>query len=120
MGIIAKKLVLTCPFYIGGVMCYAALIVYVEADGMFEQRVRLAAHLADAFNAALIGLSALAISAPLVVDGVLVAETTAADIKEMRAKLADQGNRFRNIAGAIHRDVEWRPVLDLPTETVSA
>jgi hypothetical protein len=56
-----------------------------------------------------IGLSALAISAPLVVDGVLVAETAAADIKEMRAKLADQGNRFRNIASAIHRDVEWRP-----------
>jgi hypothetical protein len=52
MRIIAKKLVLACPFYIGGVMCYATLMVYVEVDGMSEQRVRLAAHLADTFNAA--------------------------------------------------------------------
>lgn len=86
---------------------------------MPEQRVRLAAQLADTFNATLIGLSAVAIRASLVVDGVLVTETTTADIKELRAKLADQGNRFRDIAGAIHRNVEWRPVLDLPTQALA-
>jgi hypothetical protein len=73
-------------FCTGGVMCCATLMVYVEADRVPEQRIRLIAHLADTFNAALIGLTALAINAPLVVDGVLVAETTAADIKGMRAK----------------------------------
>lgn len=33
----------------------------------------------------------------------------------MRAKLADKGNWFRNIAGAVHRNVEWRAVLGVPT-----
>jgi hypothetical protein len=39
-------------------MSYAVLMAYVDADGMPEQRVRLAASLADKFNATLIGLSA--------------------------------------------------------------
>ena len=41
-------------------MSYASVMVYVEADGAPEERVRLAASLADKFDAMLIGLSALA------------------------------------------------------------
>jgi len=97
-------------------MSYAALMVYVDPDRMPEQLVRLAAHLAGKFNAALIGMSALAIQAPLVADGVLVADASPADVKD---KLADKGNWFRSVAGAIHRNVEWRPVLGVPTEAVA-
>jgi nucleotide-binding universal stress UspA family protein len=100
-------------------MSYAALMVYVDPDRMPEQLVRLAAHLAEQFNAALIGLSALAIQSPLVADGVLVADMSPADVKEIRAKLADKGNWFRSVAGTIHRNVEWRPVLGVPTEVVA-
>jgi len=99
-------------------MSYATLMVYVETDRMPEQRVHLAAHLANKFNAALMGLSALAIRPPSVAEGIVVTETTATDIKELKAKLADTGNRFRSIAGAIHRNVEWRSVLDFPTEAM--
>jgi len=97
-------------------MSYAALMVYVDPDRVPEQLVRLAAHLADKFNAALIGLSAVA---PLVADGLLASEMRPAHIKEIRAKLVDKGNWFRNVAGAIHRNVEWRPVLEVPTEAVA-
>jgi nucleotide-binding universal stress UspA family protein len=96
-------------------MSYATLMVYVDPDRMPEQQVRLAAHLANKFNAALIGLSALAIGGPVVAGGVLVADTSPTNLEEVRAKLADKGNWFRNIAGAVHRNVEWRAVLGVPT-----
>jgi nucleotide-binding universal stress UspA family protein len=51
---------------------------------------------------------------------VLVADTNPTNVKEIRAKLADKGNRFRCIAGAIHRNVEWRSVLDFPTEGLAS
>ena len=100
-------------------MSYRALIVYVEADTRPEQRVRLAASLSDRFTAKLIGLSALAIRPPVVADGMVMAETTEADIQLMRANLADKGNWFRAAAGAARRQPEWRPVLSLPIEALA-
>jgi nucleotide-binding universal stress UspA family protein len=97
-------------------MSYAALMVYVDPDRVPEQLIQLAAHLADKFNAALIGLSAVA---PLVANGLLASEMNPAHIKVTRAKLVDKGNWFRSVASTIHRNVEWRPVLDVPTEAVA-
>jgi nucleotide-binding universal stress UspA family protein len=97
-------------------MSYAALMVYVDPDRVPEQLVRLAAHLANKFNAALIGLSAIA---PLVADGLLAAEMSPDHIKKMRAKLAGKRNWFRNVAGPVHRNVEWRRELEVPTEAVA-
>jgi nucleotide-binding universal stress UspA family protein len=94
-------------------------MVYINTDGAPEQRVRLAARLADKFTATLIGFSALAIRPPLVVEGAVIAQVTEAEIKEMRAKLASKENWFRNIAGAEHRKLEWRSVLDFPTEALA-
>jgi hypothetical protein len=82
-------------------MSYAALMAYVDADGMPEQRVRLTAGLADKFKAALIGLSA--IGPPLLGAGGVIRAATDADVKEMRATLAAKRNWFRSIAGADHR-----------------
>jgi nucleotide-binding universal stress UspA family protein len=100
-------------------MSYATVMVYVDADGAPQQRVRLAAGLADKFNATLIGLSALSIRPAMVADAALVQDVTQADIKEMRAKLAERGNWFRGIAGADHRKLEWRAVLDFPNEALA-
>jgi nucleotide-binding universal stress UspA family protein len=96
-------------------MSYVTLMVYVDIDRMPEHRVRLAARLAGQFNAVLIGLSAMAIRPPVVAEGMVIAETTAAEIKEIRAKLADKGSWFRNLAEAVHRSVDWRSALDFPT-----
>jgi nucleotide-binding universal stress UspA family protein len=100
-------------------MSYATLMLYVDADGATEQRVRLAARLADKFTATLIGLSAFAIRPPLVSEGVVIAQVMEAEIKDMRAKLASKENWFRNIAGAEHRKLEWRSMLDFPTEALA-
>jgi hypothetical protein len=80
-------------------MSYAVLMAYVDADGIPEQRVRLAASLADKFNATLIGLSAL--GPPLLGKGVVFQEVTESDIKEMRALLAAKGNWFRSVRALI-------------------
>ena len=78
-------------------MSYATLMVYVELHRMPEEKVRLAAHLANKFNAVLIGLSALPIGGPVVAGGVLVADTSPTDLKEVRAKLADEGTGFATL-----------------------
>ena len=99
-------------------MPYAAVMVYVEAEGAPEQRVHLAAGLADKFTAALIGVSALAIPPPIVADGMVLDDVTDVDIKLMEAKLADKGRWFRGIAGR-NQEVEWRTQLDLPVAAVA-
>jgi nucleotide-binding universal stress UspA family protein len=100
-------------------MSYASVMVYVEADGAPEQRVRLAADLADRFDAMLIGVSALAVPPPMVADGVVMDEPTEADVELLKAKLADKGEWFRGIAGDDRRRREWRPVLDLPVTAIA-
>lgn len=100
-------------------MSYAVLMAYVDANSKPEQRVRLAASLADKFNATLIGVSALAIHPPFFVEGVALRQASAADIMEMTAKLADKGDWFRGIVGADRKRLEWRPVLDYPIDTLA-
>ncbi len=100
-------------------MSYAAIMVYVEADETPEQRVCLAASLADQFSATLIGVSSLAIPPPIVADGMVMDELTEVDIELMKAKLADKGNWFRRIAGNNHRKLEWRTALDFPARFVT-
>ncbi len=95
-------------------MSYASVMVYVAADAMPEQLVRLGASLADTFNAVLIGLSARAMPPPVVADGMVIDEPTDVDIGLIGAKLADKGKWFNGIARAEQRRVEWRFSLDLP------
>ena len=91
-------------------MSYAAVMVYVEADETPEQRVRVAASLAEQFHATLIGISALAIPPPIVADGMVLDEFTDVDIELMKARLADKGSWFRRIAGDNRRKLEWRSI----------
>ncbi|MGC2225185.1 MAG: universal stress protein [Methylocella sp.] len=60
-----------------------------------------------------------ALGQPFLNEGVVFPEVTESDIKEMRATLAAKGNWFRSIAGADHRRLEWRPILDFPTDALA-
>jgi nucleotide-binding universal stress UspA family protein len=100
-------------------MSYATLLVYVDAAEEAETAVRAAAGLADRFNATLIGLCALEVRPQFVTEGVVLPDAVQADINEKRAKLADKGVWFRSLAEAGHRKVEWRAMLDLPTEALA-
>jgi nucleotide-binding universal stress UspA family protein len=101
-------------------MPYATVMVYVDADEAPEQRVRLAAGLADKFNATLIGMSAFAIRPAFMAEGAVVQDLMQTDIKELRGKLAGRGSWFRTTAGAVHRKLEWRAVLDFPNEALAS
>ena len=94
-------------------MTYAAMMVYVDIDGIPEQRVRIASGLAKKFDAALIGFSARAVPPPFVAEGVIIEEATEADIEQMRAALAKRGDWFRGVVRDV-KDVEWRSALDFP------
>jgi nucleotide-binding universal stress UspA family protein len=100
-------------------MSYSSLMVYVEADATPEQRVRLAASLADRFGAVLTGMSAVGVPLPIVAGGMVIAEWTVEDVELMRAKLADKGNWFRGIAGGDHRRLDWHAALDFPAEALA-
>ena len=101
-------------------MSYAAIMVYVDIEGAREEPVRVAVDVAGKLNATLIGLSALGIRPPFVAEGVVINDTpTEAEIKDMRAKLAQMGSWFRATVGGDHRKLEWRGVLDLPIEAIA-
>ena len=100
-------------------MSYAALMVYVDADGIPEQRVRIAADLAAKFNAALIGISARAVPPPFVAEGVIIEEATEGDIRQMQAGLVKKGDWFRGVVGMDRPGVEWRTALDFPAEALT-
>jgi len=95
-------------------MSYSALMVYVDAEGTSELRVRIAADLAAKFDAALIGISALAVPQPFVAEGVIIEEATETDVVRMRERLEKKGEWFRGAVGARVSDVEWRAFLDYP------
>lgn len=99
-------------------MSYAAMLVNVEADGIPEQRVRIATELAAKFDAALIGFSARAVPPPFVAEGVIIEEATEADLEQMRTRLAEKGNWFRGVVGTACRDVEWRSALEFPGDAL--
>ena len=99
-------------------MSYAALMVYVDIEGIPEQRVRIASELARKFDAALIGFSARAIPLPFVAEGVIIEETTEADIKQMQTTLAKRGDWFRGVVSDV-KNVEWRSALDFPGEALA-
>ena len=101
-------------------MSYAAVMVYVEADARPEARVRLARDVADRFRAELIGLTAEADRLPLAAAGDVVSEELI-DIENeaTRTKLADKGEWFRRIAGADHRKLQWRAMMQFPSEALT-
>ena len=99
-------------------MSYAALMVYVDIEGIPEQRVRIASELAKKFDAALIGFSARAIPPPFVAEGVIIEEATEADINQMQAALAKRGDWFRGVVGD-GKNIEWRCALDFPGDALA-
>lgn len=101
-------------------MSYAAVMVYVEADGKPERRVRLAASLADRFQATLIGLTAEANPLPLAAAGDVISdELVEIESEATQTKLAEQSEWFHQIAGAEHRKLEWRAFQEFPIDALS-
>jgi nucleotide-binding universal stress UspA family protein len=100
------------------VMSYATLMVWVNVDHVSKQFVGVAAGLADKFSANLLGLSAVTIVPPFVAEGVVVIDNaTEFDVAKVKASLAEAGNKVQAAAGT-GRQIEWRSVIEFPTETL--
>ena len=99
-------------------MSYATIMVYVDAESVPEQRVRLAAMVAEKFSSTLIGLSALAMRPPVATDGVVIPEVLDAEVKQMKATLSQKESWFRNFAGKLHQKLEWRSAVGFPTDVL--
>jgi nucleotide-binding universal stress UspA family protein len=100
------------------VMCYATLMVWVNVDHVSKQFVGVAAGLADKFSANLLGLSAVTIVPSFVAEGVVVIDNaTEFDVAKVKASLAEAGNKVQAAAGT-GRQIEWRSVIEFPTETL--
>jgi nucleotide-binding universal stress UspA family protein len=101
-------------------MSYATLMVHVDADAELDGRVRVAANLAERFNAHVIGVAGWA---PL---SVFLAEeardepaSSESHLQDMRSLLDQTGKAFRAAVSKVDPFVEWRSVLDFPTEVVA-
>src|SRR5690348_13233656 len=97
-------------------MTIAAIMVYVDVAQQAEEQVRVARSLAARFDAALIGVSALAVKPSFVAEGVIIEETTAHDRGKMKADLTEKERWFRNVVGFPKERVEWRWALQYPLD----
>jgi nucleotide-binding universal stress UspA family protein len=101
-------------------MSYATLMVHVDADAELSGRVNVAAQLADRFHAHLIGIAGWApMSVFLAGEALNDPEPPGFHLQDMKTLLEQKGKEFRRAVGGNSRSVEWRSVLDFPTEAVA-
>jgi nucleotide-binding universal stress UspA family protein len=96
-------------------MQLASVMVYVDPQQQEEGQIRVAEKVASRFGASLIGVSASAIEPPFVSEGVIIAETTEQDVKQMRKALAAKEEWFSQVVAMDRQKVEWRWSIDYPT-----
>jgi nucleotide-binding universal stress UspA family protein len=101
-------------------MSYASVIVQVDLDSDLAGRVRVAAQVANLFNAHLIGIGAWApMSLFLTPDGPIDPVPSDFRLQDMKTLLDQKGEQFCAAIGDLGQCAEWRSVLDLPTEVVA-
>jgi nucleotide-binding universal stress UspA family protein len=99
-------------------MEYAALMVHFDATPKAASRLRLAADLADRFQAALIGVAGRSYLPSFLADGDIAAdERNDAERHEMMNLLAEMEKKFRTAVRHINH-VEWRGKLDYANDLV--
>jgi nucleotide-binding universal stress UspA family protein len=101
-------------------MSYATVLVYVDTEQSAEAPVRIAAALAEKFNATLIGLSALGVRPAFAAEGVVIDERLSpALVHELKEELSETEAWFRRIAGGGQRRPEWRSAVDIPIDVLA-
>ena len=95
-------------------MTITTVMVYVDVAQQAEEQVRVARSIAAKFDAALIGVSALAVKPSFVAEGVVIEEMTADDLRKMKADLTEKAQWFQEVVGFPKERVEWRWDLEYP------
>ena len=97
-------------------MTIATIMVHVDANDTTENHVRVARSVSDKFGASIIGVSAFAVEPPFVAEGVMIKETTKADLARMKAALAAKGEWLQSVVELSKEKFEWRCGAEYPTE----
>jgi nucleotide-binding universal stress UspA family protein len=101
-------------------MSYASILVHVDVDGELSGRVSVAADLADRFHGRMIGVAGWAPMSVFPPEEAL--ENPAPGdlhLQDMKTLLDQKGKAFCAAFGRPDRRVEWRSILDFPTEAVA-
>ena len=101
-------------------MSYASLLVHVDVDGELSGRISVAADLADRFHARMIGVAGWAPMSVFPPEEALENPTLGDfHLQDMKTLLDQKGKAFCATVGTPDRRVEWRSILDFPTEVVA-
>ncbi len=101
-------------------MSYAVMMVHVGEEAHSDSRLRLAAQLADRFNARLIGLAAEEQRPLFVTDGFVVdGEIAEREYREIVERLAAREQYFRAQAGGTKKEAEWRAEVGNPAAVLA-
>jgi nucleotide-binding universal stress UspA family protein len=99
---------------------YATLMVHVDVDAELGSRVRIAADLAERFEAHLIGIGGWApMSVFLAEEAKIDPAPTEPHLQDMKSLLDLKGQQFCAAVGSGGRHVGWRSVLDFPTDAIA-
>jgi nucleotide-binding universal stress UspA family protein len=101
-------------------MSYAAILVHAGVDAACEARLRLAADIANQFEAALIGLGAEIFDPPTAAAamGYVDGETMVAEAEVLQEDLKLAEARFLKIAKDVRGGAEWRSGVGMPADMV--
>ena len=102
------------------VMTFASILVHVEVDPAEEPRLRLAADLANQFDAALVGVGAEIYEPPTAAAalGYVDGETLVAEAKAIQDDLRQTEALFAKAATTVRMGSDWRSGIGLPAEMV--
>jgi nucleotide-binding universal stress UspA family protein len=101
-------------------MPYVSLLVHVDLEGPMRGHVSVAADLADLFRARLIGVAGWApMSVFLAQEALDNPGVGDFHLQDMKTLLDQRGKEFCAAFGTPERKVEWRSILDFPTEAVA-
>jgi nucleotide-binding universal stress UspA family protein len=97
------------------------MIVHVGDEAHSDTRLKLAAKLADRFNARLIGLAAEEQRPLFVTDGFVAdGELAEREFQEITERLAEVERYFRTTVGETKQQVEWRAAVGNPVAVLAA
>ncbi|MDA9520545.1 hypothetical protein XI06_09240 [Bradyrhizobium sp. CCBAU 11434] len=97
-------------------MSVASVMVYVDSEQQEAGQVAVARGIARTFEAAVLGVSAVAVEPPFVAEGVIIEQTAEEDIKRIKATLSAKEAWFKRVLGTAGETAEWRWALDYPTD----
>ncbi len=101
-------------------MSYASLMVHLDLDYRNDARLKIAADLAEKFNARIIGIAAQAEVTPIYyADGYSSAFIAERDLADIKQRMLQAEERFRAALSGRVKDIEWRTAIERPAPFIA-